>query len=160
MKYDILLDELIWLQPNGFTKVKLEKHFISFFRFKGPNGNIISFKRIRVKLPDVGDSTDIFAEVLVQKKASLFAFRTARIEDNLQMVNGVQCQVKSIIPDNKYFVFLPSRQIIVLRKTSKHAVLKGMPENYRSIIKDIIKANNLSLKSENDLVRLVGLIEG
>jgi hypothetical protein len=159
LKYNILLDEIIWLKPNGFEQVKLEKHFIDAFYFKNYNGKDICFKRILSKLPQMLDSTDIFVEVLAEKAASLYVYRTVRIEGTVNNVNGIDRYKDKIVPEPKYILVLPDRQTCEFKKISKHSLIKALPEKYRSSVKDIIQQNHISIRTEDDLSKLVGLIE-
>jgi hypothetical protein len=159
LKYDVLLDEVIWLQPNGFQQVKLERHFIDGFYLKNQKGKVIYFKRIRAKLPPMPDSTDVFVEVLVEKTASLYVFRTVRKEGTVNNINGVERYLNKITPEPKYLIVLPDHQICLFKKISKHSLLKVLPGKYKSSVKDIIQQNHLSFRNENDFKKLVGLIE-
>jgi len=159
LKYNILLDEIIWLKPNGFEQVKLEKHFIDAFYFKNYKGKNIYFKRILSKLPPMVDSTDIFVEVLAEKAASLYVYRTVRIEGTVNNVNGIDRYLDKIVPEPRYILVLPDRQTCEFKKISKHSLIKALPEKYKSSLKDIIQQNHLAIRTENDLSILVGLIQ-
>jgi hypothetical protein len=159
LKYNILLDEIIWLKPNGFEQVKLEKHFIDAFYFKSYNGKEICFKRILAKLPQMLDSTDIFVEVLVEKAASIFVFRTVRIEGAVNNVNGIDSYRDKIVPEPNYILVLPDRQTCEFKKISKHSLIKALPEKYKSSVKDIIQQNQLAIRTENELAKLISLIK-
>lgn len=159
LKYSILLDEIIWLQPNGYSQVKLEKHFIDAFYFKTGNGKTVCFKRIRVKLPQSPDSTDIFAEVLAEKTASLYVFRTVRIEGTVNNVNGIERYLDNIVPEPQYILVLPDLQNSIFKKISKRSIIKALPEKYRTTFKDIIQQNHLTVRNENDLVKFIVLVQ-
>jgi hypothetical protein len=159
LKYDMLLDEVIWLQSNGFQQVKLEKHFIDGFNLKNQKGKDIYFKRIRSKLSPMPDSADIFVEVLIEKTASLYVFRTVRIEGEINNINGIERYLNRITPEPKYLLILPDHQTIIFKKISRHGFIKMLPEKYKSSTKEIIQQNHLSVRNENDLSMLVGLIE-
>lgn len=158
LKYSVLLDEVIWLKPNSYLQVKLEKHFINKFYLKNQKGESVSFKRIRVKLPPM-DSTDIFVEVLVEKPVSLYVFRTVRIEGNVNNVNGVDRYFEKIIPDPKYILILPDKQIVTFKRINKRVLINTLPENYKSTFKETIQQNHLSVRTEHDLVKVVGLVQ-
>ena len=155
LKYSQLEDEVIWLPAGSFRLVKLEKHFIDEFTFKNMNGQSVRFKRKRVKLPTMVDSTDIFTEVLIENAASLFVFRTVSIENTYNNLDGVLYSVKKINAQPVYILIFPDKQIISFRKISKHALLKVTPEKFKATIKNILEQDHFSIRSENDLSRLV-----
>lgn len=159
LKYNILLDEIIWLKPNSFEQVKLEKHFIDAVYFKNYLGKDICFKRIHAKLPALMDSTDIFVEVLVEKVASLYVYRTVRIEGTVNNVNGIDRYLDKIVPQPEYILVLPDRQISEFKKISKRNLIKALPEEYKSSVKYILQQNHLSVRNEIDLTKLVEMIQ-
>jgi hypothetical protein len=159
LKYNVLIDEVIWLQPGTYNQVKLEKHFIDEFYLKNYKGKTVCFKRIRAKLPQMPDSADIFVEVLIEKTASLYVFRSVETEGIVKIVNGEQLYFDKITPLSRYILILPDRQTILYKRISKYAFLKALPEKYKNILKAIIQQNHLSVRTENDLSKLVGLIE-
>lgn len=159
LKYNILLDEVIWLKPNSYLQVKLEKHFINDFYLKNHNGKNIHFKRILVKLPSRSDSTDIFVEVLVEKSSSLYVFRSVRIEGSVSNINGVDRYFDKIIPDPNYILTLPDKHAVTFKRINKRLFLNALPENYRNTFKETIHQNHLSIRTENDLAKLVSSIK-
>lgn len=159
LKYNVLHDEVIWLKPNSYLQVKLEKHFIDDFYLKNYKEKCIHFKRIQAKLPAMSDSTDIFVEVLVEESASLYVFRSVRIEGSVNNVNGVDRYFDKIIPDPNYILTLPDEQVLTFKRIKKRVFLNALPENYKNKFKETIQQNHISVRTEHDLVKLVSLVE-
>ncbi len=159
LKYNGLLDEVIWLRSDLSGQVKLEKQFIDEFTFKDFRGKPVRFKRIRVRLPQMTDSTDIFAEVLSEKSASLYVFRHIRIIESINRVeNGALYSFDRLAPQPVYILKLPDNETLTFRRISPTALLKALPKDYKAAVKKIIQQNFLSVRSEDDLVKLVRLI--
>ncbi len=159
LKYSMFEDELIWLPTGSFRLVKLEKHFIDEFTFKNPDGSQVNFKRQKVKLPAMNDSTDIFVEILTEKAARLFVFRTVNVESATNNLNGELYSVKKLVPQPVYILMFPDKQTISFRKISRRVLLKAAPEKYKVTLKTILEREHLSLHSEPDLARIAGLIQ-
>jgi hypothetical protein len=159
LKYNVLLDEVIWLQAGTFRQVKLEKHFIIEFSLKEKQGRVIIFKKIRVKLPTMNDSADIFVEVLAEKATSLYVFRSVRVEETSNIVNGVQTYVGNIVPQPQYIVKLPDQQTITFKRIKKKVIINALPEKYRNTVKATTQQNHLSIRTEEDLTKLVTFIK-
>src|SRR5271166_3609546 len=99
LKYNTLLDEIIWLQVDSFRQVKLEKHFIDEVCFKNINGKPVRFIRIRYKSDPLQDTTDIFVEVLTEKKASLVVYRKVIPRGKIiREYNGVSYSYDMLVP--------------------------------------------------------------
>jgi hypothetical protein len=159
LNYNVLLDEVVWLQAGTFRQVKLEKQFINEFYLKRQQGRDIRFKKMRIKLPTMNDSTDIFVEVLVENSASLYVFRTVRVEETSNIVNGIQSYVENIVPQPQYFLKLPDKQAITFKRIKKKVIVNALHEKYKYIIKATIQQNHLSIHTEEDLTKLVTLIK-
>lgn len=154
LKYSMFEDQLIWLPAGSFRLVKLEKHFIDEFTFINQSGTTTRFKRKRVKLASMSDSTDIFVEVLTEKAAGLFVFRTVRIENATSNLNGELFSVKKLVPQPVYILIFPDRQTISFRSINKRVLLKVTPEKYKAILKTTFEKEHLSVRNENDLCRI------
>lgn len=158
LKYNILLDDLIWLQKSNFRQVGLARQFIAGFTLENENGRSNRFIKKRVKLPSTTDSADIFAEVILEKTTSFYVYRAVRIEGTVIDVNGVPCYFDKIIHQPWYIFVLPDRNTILFSRINQRSLLRSLPEKYRNEVKAIIRENHLSIRSENDLTKLAELI--
>ena len=159
LKYNVLLDELIWMQSGNFRQVKLARQFIREFSLENENGNSRRFIKMRIKLPFTLDSMDVFAEVLIEKAASLYAYRAVRIEGTVNDVNGIPCYFDKIVPQPWYIFVLPDSETILFKKINRRFFMKSLPEKYRNKVKVLLQQNHLSLRTEMDLAKLAALLE-
>ena len=81
------------------------------------------------------------------------------MEGSVNNINGVERYLNRITPEPKYILLLPDHQTSIITKISKHHLLKTLPEKHKGTIKDIIQQNHLSMRNENDLSKLVNLID-
>lgn len=160
LKYNAFMDELIWLQTDSLWQVKLEKHFIDEFCLRNYYGRSVLFRRIRLKLPRMTDTADVFLEVLTEKNASLYVFRNVIIQGTVnRVIGGIQYSFNKLVPQPEYILILPGGGRYTFKKIGRIALLKALPEDYRAVVNEIIRQNNLSLMDENDLVKLTDLID-
>jgi hypothetical protein len=80
------------------------------------------------------------------------------MEGTVNNVNGVDLYMDKIAHDPSYILVLPDKQTSIFKKISKRSFIKALPEKYRNSVKDIIQQNHLAIRSEDDLAKLVGLI--
>ena len=159
LKYDVLLDEVIWWYKDSMREVELEKGSVDEFWFRNGKSDAIHFRKIRARLPGMADSTEVFVQVLIEKAAALYVFRKVRAEGSVNRVEkGVLCSFDLIVPDPLYMICFPDGKSIYLRKTRKRLLLKALPEEYAANVKQIIQKNHLSVHSEKDLTALAGMI--
>jgi hypothetical protein len=160
LKYNALLDELIWFMPDSSRQVRLEKHFIDEFCFNNYKGKAIRFRRIRVSIPLMADSADIFVEVLHEKRASLYAFRKVEKKGSVnRIVEGVMYSFDKLVSRPVYIIILPDKTVISFKRIREGTLIKAFPEQFKGSVKDLILENNLSIRTENDLIDLVNLID-
>ena len=158
LKYNGLLDEIIWVNTSSYRQFKVDKSIISDFWLKNGTGNTSHFKRINISDQKNIHISDIFAEVGVEGKVSLFIQRRIIIvgEENVYL-NGVLYVRESIGPKPLYYIKTPSNHYLILSRIRKNAFLNLFPEHKKEIAKKI-KENHLNLKTESDLVQLIEML--
>jgi len=158
LKYNGLLDELIWLNTYNFGKFKLDKSFIAEFWLKNILGADIHFKQINVSDTSNVKRQCVFAEVKVEGKLSLYIQRKISVigSENVYR-NGVLYSYDDIQATPRYYIKLPSNHYLMLTKLRRRAFLKLFPEKKKTIAK-IIRVNHLNIKQESDFVRLIELM--
>ena len=158
VKYNGLLDELIWVNTSSYQQFKLDKSFINDFWLKNGTGTPNHFKRINVNEQKDTRSSDIFAEVGVEGKVSLFIQRRIKVvdEENIYQ-NGTLYLSESIGAKPLYYIKTPSNHYLILSRIRKNAFLNLFPEQKKDISK-IMKEIHLNLKTESDLVRLIEIL--
>lgn len=160
LKYNAFMDEVIWFMADSSRQVKLEKHFIDEFCFKNYKGKAIRFKRIRVRLPQMHDSADIFVEVLYEKSVSLYAYRKVGKKGHIDRIeNGVLYSFDKLVSQPVCIIILPDGTVIFFRRIRERALIKACPEQYKNALRNIISENNLSIRTENDLIELANMID-
>jgi hypothetical protein len=159
LKYNGFLDELIWLDSANNRQVKLEKHFIREFSLKMPGARVFRFKRIQERQLITGNSSDIFVEVLSENAASLYVQRIIATRGiTTKYIEGKDYSLDHLEPQPKYFLVLPNRQTVVFRWINKRSFLRTLPGSYAKTIKNIVREQNLPLRSEKQLAEIVKLL--
>ncbi|ADQ79184.1 hypothetical protein Palpr_1035 [Paludibacter propionicigenes WB4] len=158
LKYSGLLDELIWLNSLNYGKFKLDKSSISEFWLKNISENDIHFKRINASDTSAIRRSDIFAEVKVEGKFSLYIQRKVSVigSENVRNDNTLT-SYDDLKNTPRYYIKLPSNQYLMLTKIRRRAFLRLFPEDKKAINK-LIKDNHLKIKIESDFVKLIELM--
>ena len=158
LRYNGFIDEVIWLTPENFKQVKLDKFAIDKFVLKNYRGKKVCFKQINTKQAFVGDSTDIFAEVAIEGKLSLYIFRKIGITGSINQENkGGSYTYELIEPSPKYYLKQSNNRFIALSRLNRRAFLKLFPEQ-KSAIRKMLRQNHQSLATEFDLLKIVNLL--
>lgn len=158
LKYNGYLDEVVWLTPEFFKQVKIDKFAIDEFVFKNYFGKSIRFKRINIKQMFISDSTDIFAEIVIESNLSLYIFRKIGIAGtvNKDSKGGIYSfdQLESA---PVYYLKLTNNGYANLQRLNRRSLLHLFPEQ-KTAIKKLLSQNRQQLKTESDLVEIVNLL--
>ena len=158
IKYNGLLDEVIWINPYSLRKIKVDKQQISEFWFKNSQGESIHFKKIRVDNPTTNEKTDIFAEVAVEGKVSLYIQRKITKIGQENRFNEDKLYTFDVIgPKPAYYIKLPSNRYVAMTIIRRNSFLKLFPAERKSIIK-LLNKNHLNFKTESSFAKIIELI--
>lgn len=158
LKYNGFIDEVIWLTPENFKQVKIDKFAINEFVLKSYLGKSVCFKRINTKQPFLSDSTDIFAEVILESRLSLYIYRKMAIAGSVSKDNkGVNYTYNEIEPTPVYYLKLTNNRFINLQRLKRRALWNLFPEQ-KTEIRKLLRQNHQSLSNEDDLLKIVNLL--
>ena len=158
LKYNGLFDEVIWMNTSNFGKFKVDKSFVKEFWLKYEPGSSIHFKRINVSEPDKVQQPDIFVEVVIESRFSLFIQRKISVVGTETFFrNDAYREFETIEPTPVYYIKLPSDHYLKLNKIRRRAFLKLFPEKKKAISK-MIRVNDLNVSLESDFVKLIELM--
>ena len=158
LKYNGLFDEVIWMNTSNFGKFKLDKSFIKEFWLKYEPSFPNHFKRINVSEPDNGQQPDIFVEVVIESRFSLFIQRKISVVGTETLYrNDAFREFETIEPTPVYYIKLPSNHYLKLNKIRRRAFLKLFPEKKKALTK-MIRVNDLNVSVESDFVKLIELM--
>jgi hypothetical protein len=158
LKYNGLFDELIWMNSTNYGKFKLDRSFVREFWLKDEQGLSTHFKKIDVHESDNGNQPDVYVEIGIEGKISLYIHRKISVvgTKTLYMEDGYR--VFGIIEATPvYYIKLPTNHYLKLNKIRHKAFLKLFPEEKKAIDK-IIKANHLDVTVESDFVEVIKLM--
>ncbi len=158
LKYNGYLDEIVWLTPENFKQVKLDKYAIDEFVLKNYFGNSLRFKRINIKQMFISDSTDIFAEVVIESNVSLYIFRKIGIAGTITKDSkGGFYSFDQLESAPVYYLKLTNSGYANLQRLNRRSLLHLFPEQ-KTAIKKLLRQNHQQLKTESDLVEVVNLL--
>ena len=158
LKYNGLLDELIWV--NGFInqQFKLDKSLISEFRLKNEQGQYNYFRHITVPKPITNQPVDIFAELAVEGELSLFVQRKISVTNVDEIaIDGVHYNQETIKATPVYYLKMLLGNYLLLDKIKLTSFIQLFPTQKKQITQ-IIKSNNLKFKTEKDLIKLIDIL--
>jgi hypothetical protein len=157
LKYNGMFDEVVWLNTNIPGLYKLDRPLIKEFWLNKIASQPIHFKRI-----NVNDSTmrhsDIYAEVAVEGKVSLYIQRKISVTDVLAIPHdGKLYPLKFIGPTPVYYVKFPTGTYSVMNRLSRRLFIKLFPEQ-KKLITRLVRQNDIDLRTENGLSEIINLL--
>jgi hypothetical protein len=160
LKYDGFKDALIWQRPDDSLMVELDKPFIEMFSLSKPDGTLIRFKKMKIRKYMLADTAVLFMEVLTEKKASCYAFRSIIVKGHdILNINGLSYSFGNLVKQPVYYLELPDQNVVSFRKIRKRLILNALPEEYLVKAKEILRNNHITLRDESDLISFTQLLE-
>lgn len=158
LKYNGLFDEVIWMNTSNYGKFKLDKSFISDFWLIPTSGDTIHFKQINVDESTGNHPSDVFVQVEIEGKVSLYIQRRISIvSEDYMYHNDKLLYYNNIAKKPLYYIKLPTNQLTSISRIQRRTFLKLFPEQKKMILK-LLKDHHLNLKTENDLIKVIGLM--
>jgi len=159
VKYNGFLDELIWVNRTLNQQFKLDKQLIKEFRLKTEKGQITHFKQLKIIKPDsTNKPSEVFAEVEVEGKISFYIQRKISVVNaDYITIDGILCKQEIIKPTPQYYLKLLSSDFMLLKKIKLKFFMQLLPTQKKQI-DFVMRKNNLKLKTEEDLVKLINLL--
>ncbi len=160
LKYNIYLDELIWLSSKTYKPVKVDKKLVKEFTINLPDSREpVLFRNITIDVAFRDDPLNIFAHKLYEGNISLVAQRRVRqTGERFTSERGTHISVPRLEPDPVYYIIMPDNKAREVGRLNRRALYRIFPD-YRSEIRTALRRENVWIRSENDLVRAVGIID-
>jgi hypothetical protein len=142
IRYNGLLDELLWKEPKSGNTIKLDKDPIAQFHFQNLNGDTsIYFRKIRVKKNVLSDSSEVFGEVIYDKINSLYILHTFNIKGTEIVRKGGTTFEKINYEKIPVYVFMFTKnKTFVTRNLSRRSLYSFCPEK-KDRINEFLKSN-------------------
>jgi hypothetical protein len=158
LKYNGLLDEVIWLNTAIPGLYKLDKASISDIWFKPALESPIHFKRININESSNPQRAAIFAQVVEEGKISLYIQRKISILEVQTITrNGKLYPYKIIGPAPEYYIKISSNKYFLMTSLNRNSLLKVFPDQKKEILK-LQRQNHINLKTESGLCEMIRLL--
>lgn len=159
LNYNGYTDQLHLFNTVTLKNIVLEKSAIHEFSLlnKAINDTLF-FRSIDAKVPYSGKQEKVFVQVLQQGRFTLLAFRQVveTGKETFQQSNKVT-EIKVVKPKTKFFIQFPDKSVVPFSPTGKSSVKTTFIDENETV-KKLIKDNKLRLKRENDLIKLIQLL--
>ncbi len=158
IKYNGLLDQVIWLNPVNSIQVILDKLSINEFWYRNLTGETVRFRRIEIVDPASGHHTQVFAEAAVEGKISFYIqHRIMKTETENIIENKITYNIDVLGSKPIYYIKLPSGSYFAASHITKHSFLKLFPEQRNAITK-LLNKNHLNFRTESAIIKTIELL--
>lgn len=158
LKYNGFLDEIIWLESNSYSQIKLDKDLLAGFSLKDPTRNsVYNFSKIKIKKDF--DSTLIFGQVLYSGKISLVAYRRVVKSAPIIVIESDRSYYKDVYQNSFVFYFLmPNGKTVGFKSINKKNLLALFLEKAELLKRALKEKKQRRFKTENDLIKITGIL--
>ncbi len=158
IKYNGLLDQVVWLNPVNSNQVILDKLSLNEFWYVNMKGEQVHFRRIDIVESATGHHSQVFAEAAVEGKISFFIQRRImRVEAENIIEDNKTYSIDVLEPKPLYYIKLPSGTYFVTGRITRHSFLKLFPDQ-RKVISKLLSKNHLNFRSESALIKTIELM--
>jgi hypothetical protein len=149
LRYDGLLDQLIWLNDK-IGEVKLDKQNINEFYFY----DTLQYHFKKLNLSSAIDSSATFCQVLYEGNLKLYVSRKVRQQTEYFEKNT---KYYLYVPRPTYYVLL-NNQFYSISKAKINAIYNAFPDK-KDALKQRIKQQKLRVKNEQDFIKTIQIVE-
>jgi hypothetical protein len=145
IRYNCLLDELLWLRPSDYQTSTVLKASVSEFIVFDAENKPCYFKKEKFRDWYMLDSTDVFFHVLVEGDISFYIHHKAlNVDKNSRELT------------RKDFYYIKSGKQIKLIKLRRSSIFNcGLIDKEK--MRDIIRKNHLRVRKEEDMIKAIDL---
>ena len=149
INYNCYTDDVMFSEENVIYTANSQD--IDYFRITGSSDDVkLLFRQVFLS----SEKKRIFMQVLYQEKSVLFKrYRKEFLKADIGQPYGQNRQVDEYNDYHEYYVMLNGQEPVILkpRKSSVVQIFYYEPD----LMKDFIKKENINLKDEEDLIRLI-----
>lgn len=158
LKYNGLLDELIWLNTVIPGVYSIDRPLIYEFRLKNFHNRVVRFVKINVKDSTLGHKNDIFVEELVKGNISLYVQRKISITDVMMIEREHKLYPLNFIgPTPVYFIKLSTDNYLPMSALNRASLLGLFPLQKKNL-KKLATQNHVDLRTEKGLMEMIELM--
>jgi hypothetical protein len=161
LAYNGYLDELIWKEVSKLSLVCLDKESITkFILYENNRNQRFVFRHLQGTLENQAGSLDLFAQVIKDDSVEVYATRRIELDEKIEIeVEGVTIRNDKIINSAPVYILeLPEHRFLILNKLNRKSFYNLFPE-HQAEIKLFLNQHHASLKTENDLLKIIRLLE-
>ena len=157
IKYNGLLDELFWLEPESNQTIKLDKEAILQFHFLNFMGDTsVHFRKLKVKRNIVTDSTEIYGQEIYHGDLSLFVLHTFYLDRREKVPMNESYFLKDIYKEDPvYYIKFLNNKVVGFKRFSRKSLYTFVPGK-KDQIKKFFKENKSGIiKTNPEIIRLI-----
>ena len=160
IKYNGLLDELLWLEPLSNQIIKLDKEAILQFHFLNLQGDTsIYFRKLKVKRAGLNDSIEIFAQELVRGDLSLYVLHSFYLARKVAVRQNNSYILKDIYEEEPvYYISYLNNKVVGYKTISRKSIYAIAPDKKDKIREYLSKSNSGTIKTIPEMISLIQFI--
>ena len=156
--YNGFLDELIWTMPDNMSLIRVDKEHVDKFILYNINDQQNVVFRLLHRTTTGNKQIDFFAQILLEDTLSLYATRNSEVVDKIEKKTGnIITFIDRIEPvPPVYYIGLPDNKFLIINLRKK-SLYNTLPDS-KEAIKTLLIQHHQPLRNENDLIRVVKLL--
>ncbi len=156
IRYNGLLDELFWLEPESNRTIMLDKGAVTRFHFHDIMGDTaVYFSRLKIKRNILADSTEVFGEEIYRGDLSLFVLHNFYLVGKEKVQINDKYILKDIYKEDPvYYINYLSRRVTEFKRFNRKRLYSFLPGK-KEQIKRFFRDNPGKINTKPELIRLM-----
>ncbi len=160
IKYNCYLDELIWLSAKSYQQVKVDKNLIEEFTiYLSGKQEPAVFKNVVLDRSLAKEPKNTFLQKLYEGNISLMAHRSVKkTGERLVSSSSGLILVPRLSAEPEFYILTEDNEILEVQRLRRRSLYNIFPEK-RDQIRSVFRDERLRIRSEDDLIQAVSLID-
>jgi hypothetical protein len=158
LNYNGYIDELIWVHPDYFRHVVIDRNNVKEFTLENNNSK---FRFANLGLKEATDPEDLnfYAEILYSGNFNLYAQRkVSRVGSDFFIHQKQRISRPKVEPTPVFYIDIPGYQMVTVSKLNRRNLLLAFPA-YRQELRQELRNNNINLYDEDAFIKAMPLLE-
>lgn len=158
LNYNGYIDELIWVHPEYFRHVIIDRNNVKEFTLEDKHTSY-RFTNLGLMEEEALKGFNFYAQILYNGNFKLYARRqVSRVGSDFFVQGSKRINRTKVEPTPIYFIQIPGREMVSVRKLNRRELLLAFPEHRREI-RQALRGNRIQLYNEDALIRAMPLLE-
>jgi hypothetical protein len=153
LKYNSLIDELFWREPESNKVIKVDKEYIKGFHFNDFRGDTtVFFRRMKIKKDYVSDSILCYLQEIEFFKIKLFIYHSKFFFRRETFSVNYNTSIRDIYIEQPIYFIKSNTELSVFKKFTRMSLKKAFPDKSDIIMEYLRKSASGRIRTYMEII--------